>query len=243
MDFSIYQIILAISAGFLAGLTPCILPILPIILLSSVQKNILAPLVLVVGLISSFTIFGVLLGQLSNLINVNQSYISSLGAYFLIFFGLLLVIPKFKGVFANFTGKIADFGTKLSEKHRDDSLKFQFILGCTLGIIWTPCSGPLLGATFSLLASDGVNAFMGGIIMMAFAIGTSLPMLAVAYGAHNIIRRNYQKIFNYQAIINKFIGIIFILFGLALILGWVKKLEKLLLDIIPLTWSVFTTSI
>ena len=165
MDFGIASYGLGLAAGFLSTLSPCVLPIIPILLGSATNAHPKAPLVLAGGLAISYALVGTLLASAGATFGFDPSIIRNVGAGLFGVFGLVLISGALQQRFAAATAGIGSAGSNLIANIRFDGLWGQFAIGLVLGVVWSPCVGPTLGAAI-VLASQG----------------THLPQVALAHG-------------------------------------------------------------
>lgn len=169
---------LSALAGLLSTLSPCVLPLIPIIMGSSLAVHRYGPLALASGLVASFTLVGVLLARLGFALGVDADLVRAVGAGLLVVIGAVLLVPALQARFAHaaqgITAPIQDYASRLSV----DSLGGQWLLGALLGVVWSPCVGPTLGAA-ATLASQGQSLGQVVATMAFFGLGASVPMLAL----------------------------------------------------------------
>jgi len=174
-----------IALSFLEGLglitSPCILPILPLVLGASIDGGKKRPLGVIVGFVISFTTFAFLSRQIIN--DLNAVKIVSL--ILLGIFGVILISEKLSNFFAKFSGGIADFGNRLSIKAKEGFFGGVFI-GILIGFVWTPCAGPILATALVQIIrqeSDVAALFMIG----AFSLGAAVPMFIIAVAGRRVL--------------------------------------------------------
>ncbi len=210
--------IVLIGFAFLAGivtiLSPCILPILPIILSSSVDSSgKRRPFGVVVGFVASFTFFTLFLSTIVHLSGVPANVLRLLSIVTLAVFGLSLVIPQVQlwveRLFSNLT-RFAPNGQK------QKGFWGGWVIGLSLGLLWTPCVGPILASVISLALSGTVTA-EAVVITFAYALGTAIPMFVIMQTGSTVLQKvpwlvrntpNIQKAFGVLMIITA-IGIFF----------------------------------
>lgn len=207
MPFEAISPVAAFGAGILSVLSPCILPLLPAVLATSAGRSRLRPFAIVLGVSISFTIMGVATSAFGA---VFQTYIGQLKimAEILILilgFALLFDISLFNA-FSRFPvlGKMNGEGTASG-----------FLLGLSLGVLWIPCVGPILGSILTLVALEG-NAATGALTLSIYSLGFAMPMLLLAYSAH-IPSSKIRLISKWDVVFKKGAGIVLILVGLWMI--------------------------
>ncbi len=141
-------------AGLLSTLSPCVLPIIPILLGSAANAHPRAPLALAAGLAMSYALIGTALAWAGSALNLDTSIFRSVGAAILGLLGLVLMSASLQQGFANATSGIGNAGNQLISRLKLDGLMGQFAIGLVLGVVWSPCVGPTLGAAI-VLASQG----------------------------------------------------------------------------------------
>ncbi|MDP2217524.1 MAG: cytochrome c biogenesis CcdA family protein [Methanolobus sp.] len=194
-------------ASFLAGivsvLSPCVLPLLPVILAYSAGKGKFRPFAIVFGLSLSFTLMGIIASAFGAVLYPHIENLRILAGLLIAIFGISMLFgADIFGIVANYTGKI----------HVQNNSAFGgLLLGVSLGVIWIPCVGPILGAILAAVALEG-NMTYGASMLFIYSIGFAVPMLIIAYSA-NISSARLSRIARYDAIIKKVAGVLLILAG------------------------------
>jgi cytochrome c-type biogenesis protein len=236
------DLIFAYLAGLLTLINPCVLPVLPIVLASSLQTDRRAPLALAAGMSVSFVTLGLGVAALGPALGLNPETVSQVAAVMMIAFGLVMLVPALGGGFAIATAGLsarADAGITAAS---DNGLPGQFVGGALLGAVWSPCIGPTLGAAIAL-ASQGQDLGRAFAIMVFFALGVSTLILAIAYGARRLLQRNQAGFRHFATRAKPIMGSIFILIGLALLARLNHRIDGWLLQVLP-PWLVdFSVSI
>jgi cytochrome c-type biogenesis protein len=186
---SLIAIPLAALAGGLTILSPCILPIAPVVLTSSLTQNKFGPLALALGLGLSFAAMGVGLSLAEAAFGFDIEIAKQIGAFLMIGVGLLAFLPKSMDVFALATGPMSGWAAQAASPIRGNSLAGQFGLGALLALVWSPCVGPTIGAAFAL-ASQGQSLVWAASTMLAFGIGATAALLVLGYVLRGSIQRH-----------------------------------------------------
>jgi cytochrome c-type biogenesis protein len=176
MDFGLGTYSLGYLAGILSTLSPCVLPLIPILISTAITAHRLGPYALAAGLTISFTIVGMLIGTVGASLGIDQNVFRYIAAVILILFGIVLLSTQLQERFATATSGLSTAGDGLLSKLNIDGLKGQFIIGLVLGIIWTPCVGPTLGAA-TTLASQGKDLAQIALLMFIFGLGAGTPLV------------------------------------------------------------------
>ncbi len=245
-ELLLVELLLAYAAGILTLVNPCVLPVLPIVLAASLQSDRRGPIALAAGLSFSFVVVGLFVITLGASIGLDQGVMTTIGAWLMIGFGIVLLVPqmneKFAAATANLAGKADILMRQLDAGDSMTGLRGQFLGGVLLGAVWSPCIGPTLGGAISL-ASQGQDIAWAGAIMSFFALGVSTVMIALAFGAREVIVRRQialQQLANRAKLI---LGITFLCVGTAILLGFNYWLEGQLLDILPIWLQDFSVSV
>jgi cytochrome c biogenesis protein CcdA len=231
---------LSLAAGSLTTLSPCVFPILPLVIGGAVQANRLAPVAMGVGMATSFSLIGLVLGSLGPALSIDSESVRQFGAVMLLLFGVVMLVPYLNQRFTEIVMPIASSANAASSRLDSNSLVGALLLGGLLGLVWSPCSGPLLASALTLVASDG-GATRGALILGLFGIGAAMPLIAVAYASRSGFARVKDWVLGRIDIVKKSFGLLIGLTGLAILSGADKWLEAKLADVMPDSWIQLTT--
>ncbi|MFN3721561.1 MAG: cytochrome c biogenesis CcdA family protein [Paracoccaceae bacterium] len=226
------DIIFAYLAGLLTLINPCVLPVLPIVLASSLNEDRRAPLMLSAGLSVAFVGLGLGLSALGPVFGIDPESVARIAALVMVGFGLVLLTPALGTRFATATAGFANGADRQIDTQAQRGLAGQFVSGALLGAVWSPCIGPTLGAAIAL-ASTGESLMRAALVMTSFAAGVSTLILALAYGAQSAIRKRQHRL---RAIAEKakpIMGAVFVLVGTALWFRLHHIAEAWLLSVLP----------
>jgi cytochrome c-type biogenesis protein len=145
---------LSYAAGALSVLSPCVLPLLPIVLFGVLERHAWGPLALAAGLSASFAGAGIAIASVGFSIGIDPSTLRLAVAALLVSMGVVLLVPTLQTRLALIARPVATGGQALMNRLQPSGIGGQFLLGILLGAIWSPCSGPTLGAAIGL-ASQG----------------------------------------------------------------------------------------
>lgn len=206
------DLLFAVLAGILTIAAPCTLPMLPILLGASIGRSSqLRPAMIALGFVVSFSAVALLLGALTRLFDFDPNVLREAAAILLLGFGLLMLWPApFEWLSIRLNGWLAP-GTA-SSVQREGALG-GLILGTTLGLVWTPCAGPVLGSILTLVATSK-NLAWAGTLLVGYAIGAAIPMLAIAYGGQAATTR-VRSLARLSPRLQQGFGIVVIAFALA----------------------------
>lgn len=203
----------AFLAGIVTILSPCILPILPIVLSGSVGGGKRKPLGIISGFILSFTFFTLFLTKIVQLTGIPADTLRVVAAIVLIFFGVSLFIPQFQMLMEWLFSKLS----ALAPKGRTNAGYLGgFVIGLTIGIIWAPCVGPIMASVIALAATSTVTAGTF-FITLAYAIGSGIPMFLIMIGGRGLLTKVPKLLANTEKI-QKGFGILMVLFAVAIFL-------------------------
>ncbi|MBS0648815.1 MAG: cytochrome c biogenesis protein DipZ [Verrucomicrobia bacterium] len=225
--------ILLLAFAFLAGiftvLSPCILPILPAILSAGTVQGRLRPLGIIVGLVASFTFFTLALTALVQATGISPDILRYGAIALIFFFGLVMIFPRLSEGFARKTASIANLGQNLS--HPSSGFGGGFIFGLALGLLWTPCAGPILAAITTLVATHAIDLLTVA-MTLSYSIGAGIPMFLIAYGGNRIIQSS-RFLSVHAERIRQFFGVLMVGVAVILTFHWDMLLEQKLGGWIP----------
>jgi len=242
LALSVPQVSLSLLAGSLTTLSPCVFPLLPLVLGGALQGNRFAPLAMGVGMTGSFALMGMLLGAVGPALGLDGDTVRTAGAAMLIAFALVMLVPALGARFTQWMLPIASSANAASSKLDGGSLLGALMLGGVLGLVWSPCSGPLLGSALTLVASEGGMA-RGGLVLGIFGLGAAIPLVAVAYAS----RRGFLRVRDWVLLRMEQVRLGFALLlggmGVAILTGGDKWLEARVLQWLPDAWVNLTVGI
>ncbi|NOZ58419.1 MAG: cytochrome c biogenesis protein CcdA [Euryarchaeota archaeon] len=172
---------LVFLAGVLTVATPCIIPILPPLLAGSVGSR-LRPVAIVLGMSITFTLMGGLFSALGIAASAAGEVMRYVAIGFLILFGVVMVDDGLNSAYTRLSSAVVGKVSGFLPGGGGESIGSAFLLGLSLGIVWIPCVGPVLGAVLSYVAMGG-DVVRGSLMLFVYSLGLGVPMLAVAYGS------------------------------------------------------------
>ena len=240
MDFSAGTYGLGYLAGLLSTLSPCVLPLVPILIATAAAAHVLGPYALALGLMLSFSLVGIFLATLGASLGLDQDTFRAAAAVILIGFGIVLLSPKLQERFAIATSGLSAAGDGLLAKLNLDGLGGQFVVGLALGVIWSPCVGPTLGAA-TTLASQGSNLAQIALLMMIFALGAGTPLVVLGSISRAAMMRVRGRMMQAGKLGKSILGGLLLLVGLAILSGLDKSFEAWVVRISPDWLNELTT--
>jgi len=224
----IILIAFSFTAGLVTVLSPCILPVLPILLAGSVGQRKQRPLGIITGFVLSFTFFTLVLSTFVAVTGISADVLRFTAIAMIGVFGLFLLIPKWQLVFEILVSR---FMPSPAVRQGQTGFGAGLAIGLTLGIVWTPCVGPILASVITLAASNKITAATFA-ITLAYALGTAVPMFAVMLGGQRLMQKTLWLKSNSRRIQRGF-GALMIVFALVMGLGLDKKFESWILSVAP----------
>lgn len=185
------NLVLALLAGVVTIAAPCTLPMLPILLGASVgQTGKMRPAMIAAGFVMSFSATALALSAITRIFDFDPNSLRTAATVLLLGFGLLMIWPKpFEWLSVRLNGLIGrPAGSAASRQGNLEGNLGGFVLGTTLGLVWTPCAGPVLGSILTVVATS-TDTTWASVLLVVYAIGAAIPMLAIAYGGQAVTTR------------------------------------------------------
>lgn len=223
---------IAYIAGVVSILSPCVLPILPVVLGGALNAGRHGPVALIVGLIAAFTATGMAVATLSISIGFPPDLFSKIAAGVMMLFGIVLVSTPLQRAFAVAAEHATQHWNQDVAAFSPQGVSGQFILGLLLGAVWTPCVGPTLGAAVAL-AAQGQHLAYAASAMFLFALGIATPLLVLTMGTQATVLRRKDALRRLSAHAQPLLGVLLILIGLSIVTGWMTEWEALALELMP----------
>lgn len=239
---SLPQLGLSLAAGSLTTLSPCVFPLLPLVLGGALQGSRFAPVALGVGMTASFAGIGMVLGALGPALGIDADTVRTAGAAMLIAFALVMLVPALGERFTQWMLPIASTANAASARLNGGSPFSALMLGGVLGLVWTPCSGPLLGSALTLVASEGGVA-RGGLVLGIFGLGAAIPLVAVAYASRSGFARVRDWVIARIERVRQGFALLLGAMGIAILTGSDKWLETRVVQWLPDAWINLTVGI
>jgi cytochrome c-type biogenesis protein len=209
----VLDIVLAFAAGLLTVGSPCVLPMLPILLGATVGRgNPARPLFIILGFTVTFALVAFVFGLFPSVLGLSQETLRTAAVVLLLLFGTLMIWPhlyeRLTAYLTPIIGSVSGIGGPA------ESGKFgAAVLGASLGMIWAPCAGPVLGSILTLIASadrlDHAAAMLG-----FYSLGAAIPMFAIAYGGQ-YASTHVRRIARYARPLQQGFGLVVILIAVA----------------------------
>lgn len=223
-------VLFAFIAGVITILSPCIFPVLPIILASSTTGSKRHAWGVVSGFICSFTFFTLFLSTLVRLTGVSADALRSLAVLVIAVLGLTLLIPRLQLFFEHAVSKLASWAGRRSAGG-DMGFSGGILVGISLGLIWTPCVGPILASVIALALAGSVSG-QAFFITLAYAVGTAIPMLLILWGGRQIFVR-LPGLARHLGTIQKVFAVLMVLTAIGLHFNLDRRFQTYFLEKFP----------
>lgn len=208
------SLLFALLAGIVTIAAPCTLPILPILLGTSLGNHSKArPVFVALGFIASFAAITLAFHFVTSIFGLDADQLRNVAIALLAVFGILLLWP---GLYEQLSHRISAV-TGSSQGAGAQSYQGAaggFVLGTTLGLVWTPCAGPVLGSILTLLATQP-DATWAAVLLLFYAIGAAIPMVAIGYGGQYAAQR-VRRIAPYTHRLQQIFGVLVVGFAAAM---------------------------
>lgn len=237
---SLGALALALLAGLLSVLSPCVLPLLPLVLGAAASQHRFGPVLLALGVALSFVAIGLFVATIGFSIGLDGSVFRLAAAAVMILVGLVLALPPLQARFSAAAGPLSDRIDGLFRGAPTAGAFGQFGLGLVLGAVWSPCVGPTLGAA-SVLAAHGENLQQVAATMTAFGLGAALPLLALGLLSRRMTLRGRDKLLSAGKYGKLALGALLIALGGLILTGLDKSVEAALVSASPAWLTELTT--
>jgi cytochrome c biogenesis protein CcdA/thiol-disulfide isomerase/thioredoxin len=169
---------IGLLAGVVTALSPCVLPVLPVLLAGGASGR--KPFRIVAGLVASFSVFTLFASWILDQIGLPQDFLRNLAIALLFVMAVTLLVPQ--------VAQLVERPLAVFSRFRPKAAGGGFFLGATLGLVFVPCAGPVL-ATVTVVAAQSNVGFHAIVLTLAYAIGAAIPMLLIARGGREASAR------------------------------------------------------
>jgi cytochrome c-type biogenesis protein len=223
------SVFFAFIAGLITVLSPCVLPLLPVILASSTLEGRRRPFGVIIGFVLCFTVVTLTLSILVQQFSISPNAHRVVAASIFILMGLVLAVPFLKEQFELLAAQVTN---KISRQSKQGDGFFGGVAaGAGLGLAWTPCVGPIMAAVITL-AMNQETTLNSALVAIAFSVGTALPMGAVVLLGGKLYRRiSFLK--NNSSKIQRAMGLLILAVGLAILFGFDRQIQIQLFRLFP----------
>lgn len=231
MTLELAAIPLALAAGVLGVLSPCVWPLVPIVTSSAAAGGRSGPVYLALGLSLSFAVAGTLLTLVLVSLGIDPELFRYAAATLLVTIALVLLVPPLN---LRMTMLLSSLSSRfrIGGRAGNTSARGQFGVGALLGLVWLPCVGPSLGAAIAL-ASIGQSMGLAFVVMLAYGVGTAGVLLIAGMLSGRLLARWRSRAVATGGLGKKILGSSLLLLGLLVLTGWDKVLESFAVDFVP----------
>ena len=240
MELQAITLGLAFLAGLVTTLSPCVLPILPMIAGAATGRSRFGLVALAAGLALAFTIVGVTVAASGQLLGLEERSLRLGAGWLMLVVGVLLVSARLQASFGRMTASLGSAGHGAMSRIQSDHPAAQFLIGMLMGVAWSPCVGPTLGAAIAL-AAGGSGLAEATAIMATFSIAAVVPLTAAGLATRSLFARRRDRLARIGQIGRLVMGYSLLIIGLLVLTGLDKQLEAWLLDIAPDWLPALTT--
>jgi len=232
---------LAFIAGLLSILSPCVLPLLPIVLGTAAQSHRAGPVALAAGLALSFVVIGLFIATFGFALGLDAELFRKIAAGLLLAIALVLVIPRLQEAFTSAASPLSTMAERSFGSTLGTGAYGQFGIGLLLGAVWSPCVGPTLGAA-SLLAAQGKDLGQVALTMAIFGLGAALPLVLMGTLSREVLLKMRGRMASAGKGGKMALGGFLALVSLLILTGFDKSLEGALVAASPEWLTRLTTA-
>lgn len=226
------RLLLGYLAGALSTLSPCVLPALPLVVGSAARTHRMGPLAMAAGLVLTSTLVGFTLASIGPCLGLDPGVLRVGGALLLVGAGAVMLNDRLGDWGSRVLAPLANWGSRASSARAPSGVLGQFLVGSLLGLVWSPCAGPTLGAAVGLAAHEGER--LGALwVMLSFGVGAATSLLLAGWVLRRTVGR--KALATVSRIFKPVMGATLLL-GLAIASGADTKLEAQLLELLPSSW-------
>lgn len=231
---------LAFLAGLLSTLSPCVLPILPIVIGTAASQHRFGPAALAAGLAVSFVTVGLFVATIGFAIGLDGAIFRQVSAVLLLTVGVVLLSSRLQQAVAGAASPLANWVNERFGGGSGQGLAGQAGVGLLLGAVWSPCVGPTLGAA-SVLAAQGQNLMQVGLTMLVFGLGAATPLLLLGTLSRELMLKARGGLMSAGSTAKAALGVMLLAIGLLVLTGLDKRAEATLVAAMPDWLTALTT--
>jgi cytochrome c biogenesis protein CcdA/thiol-disulfide isomerase/thioredoxin len=205
-------LVIGFLAGLITALSPCVLPVLPLVLAGGASGGRRRPYFIVAGIVASFTLFTLTAARLLDLLGLPQDLLRNLAVASLFLVAATLLSTR--------VAHAVERPFLVLTRRRFGDGGGGFLLGVSLGLVFVPCAGPVLAAVSVLAASRRVDA-EGVLLTLAYAAGAATPMLGIALGGRSLAARLRPRL----SLLRPALGVVVAVTAVAIALGADRRFQ------------------
>ncbi len=227
-------------AGVLTALSPCVLPLLPMVVGGAMQRHRAAPLLMGIGMTTAFAVAGWILGALGPALDLDPEWVHQAAAVSLIVFGLALWVDPLASLVSRLAQPLAVSADRLAGSVGHESPAAALFFGGLLGLAWSPCAGPMLVSSLALVAT-GRDAGLGAVLLGLFGLGAATPLVLAAYASRAGFSRLKGWALGHSSGLRHSFGLLAMVSGIFIATGLDKLIATRILSILPDSWMELIT--
>jgi cytochrome c-type biogenesis protein len=231
---------LTFAAGMLTALSPCVLPLLPLVVGGAMQRHRAAPLLMGIGMTTAFAVAGWILGALGPAMGLDVEWVHQAAAISLVVFGLALWIDPLANLVSRFVQPLALSADRLAGSVGHQSPAAALFFGGLLGLAWSPCAGPMLVSSVALVAT-GRDAGLGALLLGLFGLGAATPLVLAAYASRSGFARVKRWALGHGVQLRHSFGLLAMVSGVFIATGLDKAIATEIIPILPDGWLELIT--
>ena len=228
------------SRAFSSILSPCVLPLVPVVFGTAASEHRLGPVALAAGVALSFVAIGLFVATIGFSLGIDGDRIRTASAVVLVIAGVVLATPSLQARLAFAGGPVSNWADARIERLKTGGLAGQFGVGLLLGAVWSSCAGPTLGAA-SVLAAQGGTAVAAALAMASFGVGAALPLAVVGLVSRAAFPRWRGAALSSGKTLKTVMGVLLVVLGAGILSGLDRSIETGLVAISP-DWLVRLTT-
>src|SRR6516164_10945384 len=179
-------LLFALLAGIVTVAAPSTLPVLPILFGASIgQTSKARPAFIALGFVASFTVAAIVFSAITQIVGIDPDRLRTVAIGLLLIFGFLMLWPRPFEWLGTRAGDLLNHRIPIRAQSGNVG---GFVLGTTLGLVWTPCAGPVLASILTVIAT-APHIEWAALLLIVYAVGAAVPMLAIAYGGQFVTTR------------------------------------------------------
>ncbi len=234
------MIFFAFVAGVLSILSPCVLPLLPIVLGTALAEHRLGPVALAAGVAMSYATIGIFVQTVGFAAGIDADVFQKAAAVLLVLVGIVLLVPALQMRVATAAGPVGSFAQERFGGFDASGLLGQFGVGLLLGAVWSPCGGPTLGAAI-LLASQSKELWLASLVMLAYGLGAGFPLMVLGFVSRETLMRWKGGLLSAGKMVKQGMGVLLLILGTMMLSGYDKIFEGHLVAASPAWLTSLTT--
>ena len=221
----------AFLSGIVTVASPCVLPVLPFLLSGAIGGRG-RPYGIIGGFILSFTVFTLLLGAILQALHLPPDATRLISVMLLLAFGVTLLLPALHTVYERLSSQsVGKLSGRIGHQRQGNGFAGGLGVGATLGLLWSPCVGPIMSAVITLALSGNVTV-QALLVTLAFAVGTAIPMLVVMLGGRGALGR-VPWLMNNLGNVQRGFGAVMVVFAIGIFFNADRAVQSWVLDTFP----------